>query len=55
MVNICSNVMWLIRLDFPLGVSEEEKKNEQGHDQKSGSVTVNEIGLQKEAVRRFCK
>lgn len=41
--------MWLIRQAIPPGVLEKE----QGQDQESGSVTVNEIGLQKEAERRF--
>lgn len=55
MVNFCSNAMWLIRQAIPPGVlgGEEEKKKEQGQDQKSESVTVNAICLQKEVERRF--
>ncbi len=50
MVNFCGNTMWLIRQAIPPGVSE---KKEQGQGQKSRSVTVNEIGLRKEAEERF--
>lgn len=51
-VNFCGNTLWLITPAIPAGVSGK-KKNEQGQDQKSGSVTVNEIGRRKEAERQF--
>lgn len=43
MVNFCGNMMWLIRQAIPPGASGKKKK-EQGQDQESRSVTVNEIG-----------
>lgn len=51
MVNFCGNMMWLIRQAIPQGASE--KKKEQGQDQESRSVTVNEIGHRKEAEEHF--
>lgn len=51
MANFCANTTWLIRQAIPPGVSGWGEK-EQGGEQKSGSVTVNEIRPAKEAEWR---